>query len=1190
MTGPLTDLLREVRRTLRRAGLIRGAALFGLTLIAGSAVAGGLDFLIRPSGTAARLLFSLAAIAPAVWVVVTFLLPALRNHISDIELARRIESYDPRWRGRLAAATAFLKQDPVAGSTELQRRLIDDVSQGIASEPPPVIVDKTRLRKVVLAAIAVASLAFIFICASPVLARSGLLRLAMPLAAVEWPRTVELHLVMESGAAIGPKIQIGRGQTLRFHVRNRNGDVPNDLTMQVIGPDGGRRSEPVPIADEASSDGIEPEVGVGSLLAAEGPLRFRVVGGDHRNMPYVIADVVPPPVFERMIVTVTPPAYLQAEPNAPKTGGGAASGIVGSSVSFKGRANKPLFSAELFIGDHGGQKTTLSDDGRTVTAAFTLDQPGLSSYWFRLRDRGGFENPEAPRYELRVAADTIPAVRIVEPPDDVTATADADLPVVVEATDDHGLTSVRLRFNRDGLHDEAEGPDEASDSPGRMLAPFDGPERPLKGTYPLLWSLGPLELRPGDRLEFRGEATDAFDLGPPHVGRSSPRRITIVSASEKREELLDRQAELLDDLAQARRDEERVSETVAALLAQLAQSTDLPADQKDLLARSELEQRRISSQLADAEDGLKQRAARAFAELKSNRLEDSTLSDRLERIATELGVLEASALPAADRSMTAARKSESGDAALSALVAAKGEMSVVQQSLDTLLEDLGAWRKRRDLGIEANELLAIQRELREETAKTAAQTLGTVSAELTDQQTGALERLGQRQNGLADRMSRLAQTIERLVNPSIASGGTSQEDAGQQERITDSSADKRLEGAADLLRSVGMPATARAAGESIRGNNLGEAGRLQRELLSQLQALREILSQSDRMRFDEENLRTASNALTGLAETQEEILGELRQADGESQALDDETREGLIGDQAQLREDAAAAARNLRSATAHEAAGLVDDAVRQMAEGLERLRRREDDAAERLLGNARDWLRRAERQATSQADDVAQRLASERIASSVGKIESLVSRQTEVNDEVRRLDGLKRESGSLSRSQLLLLRKLIESQQTIATETQDVTRNLDQATIIAFALQSAVGHMERLETSLTAKETGPSAQGDGDAAKTRLDQVASALRRTALLSGSADKNDPSRAQGEEASGDVPRLVQLELLKMLQEDVYQRTQSLDDAHSAGEFSAAQREELKRLGVEQQSLFEMFTQLVNEATPAVEEASE
>lgn len=1158
---------------MRRAGVIRGLALLGIALVCGVAVASLVDFGIRPSSFGVRVLVSCVAIAPALWVGWKLLLPAFRDPISEIEVARLVEEREPRWRGRLAAAAAFQTLDHTAGSRELQDRIVADVSRDVAAEPPPQIIEAARIRRAVFVALLVGGLGLSFAFARPAIARSGLLRLTLPFAEVEWPKAVQLVLIDESGEELGRRVQIGRGQTLRFQVRNVNGDVPDDLALDVLSPDGERRFEAVPTIEDRPQSETQTLVGVGSLFADRGPLRFRAVGGDDRNMPYVVVDVVPQPVLDAMTITVTPPAYLRAD--AKVFDSGVATGIVGSTVAIEATASKPLAAAQLVVADAKREAAKLSDDGRKLTASFVLQQAGLVTFRFRVRDRSGLVNDDAGRQELRVVGDAVPIVTVVTPSDDVTATADAELPVVLEAKDDQGLTAVRIQFAREGLHYRTERATAEGEADTTTVPLFSGPDRPLQGTYPLLWSLSALELRPGDRLEFCGEATDAFDLGPPHVGRSSPRSVRIISAAEKREELLDRQTDLLDALVRLHADEERILETVRSLRSEAESADELSTVEKDLLSRSELEQRRIASGLTGPDDGLLQHSAQALSELGSNQLDDPALAGRLQRMVAELQVLAEGSLPAAEKNLTAARKAEERAATRMALAATEDELGVILRSVKTLLDDLDAWRSRRDLAGEAGELLAQQRELREETAKVAAQTLGTAAGQLTDQQAQTLDRLRLRQNGLAERLARFDETVRQLAESSGA----------------DNAGDSSLSEATELLREFAMPASARAAVESIRSNNLGEAGRLQRQLVGQLQALAEALTRSDGRTADREMLNEAATDLAQLADRQDQLVEELRDAQKSDTALDDETRAKVADRQAGLREETATLATRLRSAAASAAAESTTEAAQSMAEGLGDLRREDDNAALQDLEQARDQLRDAASDAMQHVERLGQQAAGERLDASTQKIEELSERQGRLNVRIRDFEDAKNQSGSLSRSQLLDLRKLAEEQAAVATAAERLAPAFNEAVVVSFAFETAITEMRKVESSLSDKQTGSAVQQSADAAKTKLDAIAAVL----ASASSERSHQPPEPMASDASADaapplVPRFAQLRLLKTLQEDLHQRTRSLDESRGSSALTDEQAELLKRLSVEQKAVLTMFQNIIENADASTSKANE
>lgn len=1166
MSHPLAERLEEQRRRLRRAGIVRGAALCLLAAVLGAAAAGLIDAAARSNEAAWRLLITTAAILPAAWTGARALVPPLRAGLDDVELARRVEGRDPTWAGRLSAAAAFQKSGEGPESPALRERVVEDATARLVARPLPDLAATTRVRRPAIWAGAALAIAAALIAFFPSASVTALSRLVLPLAAIEWPRKVDLVLLDESGELLARSIRIGRGQTLRFTVRNLNGDVPDDLALELVAPGGSRRTEPVPTAEEPAGRNVRV-VGAGSLFAAEGPLRFRVVGGDDRDMPFVTAEVVPPPVVDELQVTVTPPAYLGLAPTTLPKGMGHVAGVVGSSVAVKARANKALSAAGLWIGVKPGPEASIGPDGRTVSATFPLTEPGVFSYRLRLRDRIGFENPEAAQYELKVAGDAAPEVTIVEPPEDLRATPEADLPVIIEASDDYGLAWARLRFGRGNPRFESESA--LGEQATKTIFLFDGSDRPARGSYPLLWSLGPLNLVPGDRLAFRGEAGDAFDLGPPHLGFCSPRTVSVVSAVEKREEILDREAELLQGLQSARRGEERLAAAVDSLMADLAAAGELSDENRDRLARAEAEQHRLSSDLAESKRGLEARAVRAAIELRANRIDDASLAGRLKRMTEELSSLRVEALPAAGRGLTEARKAEHVQPATDALAASRGHLNVILDGLDSLLADLGAWQSRRDLGGEVGDLLSVQRELSDETEKAASETLGAAAGQLTPRQAEALERLGLRQAGLADRLDRLGATIGRQT-----SGTPLGEGAGDS-----TAADASLEKAAELMRNAGLSAAARAAGDSIRENDLGEAGRLQADVLARLRELREMLARSEPQIAESETLRKETQRLAGLAAAQRGIAETLRKAAEPSDQLDDDARQSLLREQSRLHEEVIDAGRRLRASGASRAEGVLRNAAHSMADVLERLSRRNDDEAASDAETAAERLDRARQEAESEATRLEEQLARELLESSAETVSALAERQRALIEEVVRLDRLRNGAGRLSRSQLRTLRQVAGTQRAIAAETEGLAGRLDAAAAVALALRSAAGRMALAAASLDGNETGDEPQRHGRTAKNTLDHIAAALKpRRRGSENRREGGEPAGADERPPGETVPLLAQLELLKAMQEDLLRRTEEIDAARLTGGLAALQAEELRGLGEEQAALADLFLRLV------------
>ena len=1072
---------------------------------------------------------------------------------------------------------AFLREQE-SGSPELRDRVINDAVVRLSQRPLPNLVDPLRVQRPLAVAAAFLCLTLLATLLKPAWVATAAARLALPTAAVRWPRIVALELLTERGEPLGPHVQIGRGQTLRFLIRNRHGDVPADLRLEVVSPVGPRRTEPVPTLDSPSSvpTGGTVEypgrVGAATLFAAEGPLQFRAVGGDDLDMPMLTADVIIPPQLDSMSIVVTPPAYLRQAPARLPDGAGTVRGVVGSVVSVTATATKPLSAAELRVRDDGGPEPELSADGRTLTVRFVLKEPGVSSFWFRLQDLQGFQNSEAPRHELQVVADTVPSVTLTRPEGDLRVTATATVAVELDAKDDFGLTGVRMRFGRGSVRVE-DSPGVAEETVTIPLFSLDeSTELPRSGTYRYDWQLAPLALTVGDRLTFRAEATDAYDLEPQHLGTSEVRTLTVVTPEQKRDELLDQQSHLLADLARAAGEEERLREAVRTLREQIRGVGRLRPQDRDLLARAELEQRRLAATLTEPLSSVAATAEQLRRQFELNHLDEPRLATQLARLAGELSALAADPLPAADRDLTAARKFAEPDPAAAgrALDSAATHLDLTVNSLHSLLEELKAWQNRHDLAGDIADLLTGQQELADETTRVAASTLGKPANRLSDQQQTDLDRIGRRQTALAQQLARLTDSVRNAAAEPPTAEATKPQLAAIDPTLSDT---------ADALAQAGLAASARAAAAAMARNDLGEAGRLQRDVLETLRQTQESLSrkpQGDAAAA--ETLKKAAGQLDDLVRDNDSLRDTLQKQAVQPQGLSQDQQQAASDEVGRNRASAAALARSLDRGGAPTAAAALRRAGAQMTDALERLRRNDAAAAQERLTRAAAELEDARADVEQEQQSAAARLAEKLRETAAASAAALALRQQAANEEIGRLAMLQ-QAGRLTRAQLISLRDLATLQTTLADEAQRSAETLQSAGGIAVALQSASRRMTAAAQLLQTRNVGEETQQNGAVAKRMLDQVAAVLKPPAPSDSTPPEaaSNPAEPPQHGPPGEaIALLAQCELLKMMQEDLLQRTQMLNAAVT--EDTEAGSREQQHLAEEQAAILAAVEQLV------------
>ena len=1181
MSESLHHRLQRVRRHIRRVLWLYGlswviAVVFGAALLVGM-----LDWAVHLDDTGVRVVLGLLILIGGGWAAVRFLIRPLATRISDVDIALRVESRFPALRDGLSSTVEFIDQglDPHVGSPNLQRTAIRRTLHTTEQLDITDVIEPRGIRRIAMAAAGICLLVALVAGFNQAAAATALNRLVFPFSAASWPKETQLRLLDEHGKPLGRRpLRLARGDTLMLYVENQKGDLPDDLRLEYRIEDEKEADRPLQIVTRPGRDGHSRQVAVAMLTADQPTLRFRAVGGDDRQMPFRRLEAVPPPLIRDLDVTLTPPAYLRKPVERLADGLGHIRGFVGTRVDVTARANKPLQFAAMRVKDHQPVPVTLSEDGRRLRVSWSIDEAGTYSYWFDLKDRDGFENPEAPRYEVRGIADLLPEVTIETPPTDLNVTAGARVRLRITAKDDLGLREIRLRYKRDGY-------EEASDSP---VVLYTGVDRPRQRTVTHRWQI-PAALGEGTRLVFFAEATDDFDLGPPHVKRSLSRTLTIVSAEEKRAELIARQSGLLDDLLRIRKSQQRVADQLGELRVQLETAGRLRRPDIDLLKRLELDQRQIGSRLTNPTDGIAARAARLLAGLTNNHIDDPRMTERLRKIGDEIRVLKAEILPVIDARLTEARKQAEAGSALhpaspvgsskttaaprieTALTSAGEQQRAILESLDEMIRALAQSRDRQSLTNDLNDLIAAQNKLNRDAARVGRETLTRSPAELTPQQRADLARLAERQRKQADRLMRFRRHLQAMA-----------------ERFGTTDPDR----AAPLTEAVEQTkhrATAgrmnEAAGE-LRQNRIGRAFTLQKQVLDDLNELNRTLQSQPKTETAEERvqkLRKAEHELRSLRNRQQTLLRKLHQARKLSDALARRNElKRLKKRQQQLRGDVASMARQLRRMQAGHSSRSARHAAARMQQAEQALDRNSSDQAAGSQQEALDDLEQAQRELARTRRQTETQFARELLERMADRLKGMIARQQRVIDETGRLDGIHQKTGRWRRSQLKSLRNLVDDQRVLKTETDRLAKTIREAEVFALALSEAARHMHRAADRLAVRQTDAATIEIEQTARQRFVDLVAALKPD---TGQAKSKQPPHANppadGRQPRDGIPQLAQLKMLKTLQEDLLRQTRELDTQRQEnGKLNAAQTVELNRLAGVQDRLADLAAELTRQ----------
>lgn len=662
--SPLQERLAELRAKVRQLLWLYGLSWLVAVLLGALLVVGCIDWFLHLDDAGVRLILGLGILGGAGYVAYKRLISPLKVPLSDIDLALRIECRFPKFRDSLVSTIQFLQdgQDPRLGAPALQQRVIDKTLQQTRLMDFEDVVQTQPVQRIAWTALLVCVTTALVVGFNQAEAATALKRLMFPFATHPWPRQTQLQFVKQGSTDLealtadpSNPLRIARGDTLELTVINLNHQrrLPSVVQLEFKAPDGVITRE---IMQRTTLPGTQKQSRDAAFasLVIKTPFQFRAVGGDDQTMDWFPLEVVPPPVAESLQVNLIPPKYTRRPVVKLPAGVGHVEGLVGTKVQIFAKSNKPLSSALLKIRDKDQQAMTLGKDGVKLTTVFQIQEAGIYSYWLDLRDRQNFGNSDAPRYEIRAIQDATPDIYIDRPATDIHVTPTAEIPLRFVAKDDLGLQQIRMRYQ--------------ILEPGKseLTKPVEIPlvtleQRPLQHSQEHLWQLEPLKLVPGMQIQLHGEATDDYDLGPRHVGRSLTRTLTVISSEQKTQELADRQIGLLGDLERAKKQETEIQAQTSELRTQLEKTGTLRPQDVDLLQRIEGQQRQVATAMQNSQDGMLARAEEILKEFRQNHLEAPETEQRLGQIRSELQRLANEHLSEIEQNLTQARKQTGGN-------------------------------------------------------------------------------------------------------------------------------------------------------------------------------------------------------------------------------------------------------------------------------------------------------------------------------------------------------------------------------------------------------------------------------------------------------------------------------------------------------------------------------------------------
>ena len=218
-------------------------------------------------------------------------------------------------------------------------------------------------------------------------------------------------------------------------------------------------------------------------------------------------DVVDKPRVNGIKLSIFYPDYTGLEPTVIDENNGSFSAVTGSRVNIKTSSNLPVEKVEMVFDNES--RLPMKVSGKTAEASLVVETS--QSYYFRLTDHLGEENPDPIQYYVTEVPDEYPSISLLRPGFDVNLTEEMLLPLKVRIFDDYGFSSLVLKFTTVYRGTPSE----------EHVAVIHFPDKiKTEGEIEFNWDMDQLNMFPGDYCLYYFEVADNDKISGPKVSKT----------------------------------------------------------------------------------------------------------------------------------------------------------------------------------------------------------------------------------------------------------------------------------------------------------------------------------------------------------------------------------------------------------------------------------------------------------------------------------------------------------------------------------------------------------------------------------------------------------------------------------------------------------------------------------------------
>jgi hypothetical protein len=253
------------------------------------------------------------------------------------------------------------------------------------------------------------------------------------------------------------------------------------------------------------------------------PVRQGLAGLWHLSPSQQKSSPAGEPITGDIELTYLYPAHTHLSSRTVTGTSGEIEAPAGTQVRITTRADRQVRDA--FVVVNGRALPLTVSGGRSLSGSFLIEKAG--SYFFRFRTTNA-AIVEGPPIPIAVQVDAPPEVSLESPADDLEVDPHQVVTLRYRASDDYGISELRLRYRLPGASEDS-----------RITLEHPG-DPPLHLTGETHLDLAPLHLAPGDRLNYAIEALDNDAVAGTKLGQSRSQTLRVFSAAEHHREALAR--------------------------------------------------------------------------------------------------------------------------------------------------------------------------------------------------------------------------------------------------------------------------------------------------------------------------------------------------------------------------------------------------------------------------------------------------------------------------------------------------------------------------------------------------------------------------------------------------------------------------------------------------------------------------